>query len=193
MAGPPNAAAAQLTMVFSGNACPTGAVCTLGIAKDDGDFSQADVDDLVEAIVPVHKQLSVSTCTLSRLELKVGPSSVGPTYIAPVGEQGAGLSPGVAANTATLLRKQVDGVSGRYSGRMFWPAPPEDRVDQAGNIAIAFRVDGQPKLDDFTEWLLDHGYWPAVYSGGATGELVLRVNRLVIQDVAATQRRRMRR
>lgn len=193
MAGPPTRSDARLTMVFIGGSAPSKAVCTLGLHKDSGDFTNADMAPLVDAVKPMHGLLSTSSCRLDLIELKVGPEAIGPTYTANVGYLGLGLSASVPPNTAVLIRKELADISAKFAGRMYWPGMPEDKVDSSGSLDTAWVSQAQTATDAFMTDLEEAGVTPVVFGSAPGVSPVTHVSRLTVIAIAATQRRRLRR
>jgi hypothetical protein len=97
-------------------------------------------------------------------------------------------------NTAGLLTKQT-GIAGRRNrGRFFFPGIPEGFVDPAGKLDTAYKASLQAAVNTWfglhqtnsTEMNVLHAEPPAPAPPPTV------VNGLQVQDIAATQRRRMR-
>lgn len=193
MAGPPTLADGQVTVVFGGSAVPTGAVCTIGLQNTLGEFPSNALNTIAPLIEAFHGKAAVNTCSISRFELKIGPEATGPTYTQASVKAGEGVSQGVAPNTATLIRKELFGLSGRFAGRMYWPATPEDQVGVDGLVGGAYLSIVQTAADTLLSSLTTAGYEPAVFSSSVLIPPVQMVERFSVQSRVATQRRRLRR
>lgn len=193
MAGPPTSSDARLTAVFSGSASPSGAVCTIGVSSG-GDILTAEfLDPAALAIESFHKSVSTVNCYLSSVEMKRGPDATGPTFSKSINTQGTGLSPSSPPNTTLLIRKGLLDISGRFSGRFYWPSPPEDKIDMAGVIDLGYLNIVQTAATKLFNDLVTAGLHPMVFTSKPDLPPVLAVNAFEVQPLAATQRRRMRR
>jgi len=194
MAGPPTPNAAQVTCVFGGEATPTGGVATAGIITPAGGFTPAVLDELADIFGDFHAEMATIATTLERIELKVGPEATGPTYTKSIGRAGEAPGTSVPPNVAVLVRKEVEGVSGKFGGRMYWPGVPEATVGPQGDITPSHLASLQTAANTLFTRLNDGDYTPAVF-GSADGALpaVKTVARFAVQGRVATQRRRLRR
>src|SRR3954462_4031329 len=189
--GPSNPREAQLTMVFSGAGMPSGGVCTLGLVKAIDPFTQTDLEQLGPITGDLHEALSVSPIMLDHLELKLGPSSSGPTLFWTVGRPGGkGNNPQNPA-VSTLVRKEIQMTSGRYAGRFYWPGTSDTVIFDDGTIAAATVSAFQAAFNTWHTKLEAAGMEPSVFGKLLDG--VSAVQRFTVMPKIATQRRRLRR
>lgn len=189
MAGPPTSAFAELAWHFGGLSAPTGAVTTLGV--------QGTMD-------PVEGWLGVLTgfwdevrdefvpeLECERGTVKVGPVATGPTYSFAIGTTGTGQGQGVSPNVSVLVRKEVEGISGRYSGRMYWPGCNEGRIEANGVLTAQAQGLFQSAFSNAFTHLLNAGLTPVVFSTSSSDPR--NISAVLVQNRVATQRRRLRR
>lgn len=191
--GPASAQQAQLTAVFYGPGVPNGAVCTCGLMSTEGDITAETANSLVGPWGAWHSAAASQDVGLGHIEVKVGPEASGPTYTAEVQLPGSINSPSAGPNVAMLIRKQVSGVSARYSGRMYWPGIPESLTTFGGAIAPSSVTSLQNSADELMNALSGLNLLVVVFSKLEQGGQPLIVNRLVVQGTTATQRLRLRR
>lgn len=191
MAGPPDSAYAEITIEFHGDAVPLGAATSFGI-----ELGLTEPGDALVAIEALLDPLVGGVCTgevgVSKVVLKRGPEETGPTFeLASTIEGGLGGS-AAPPNVSLLVKKPAVGVSGRFSGRMFWPAVPEGSISPAGILSPSYHFDANTLFGEFHEALVaDVGVIPVIFS--ATDESPRLSDTYVVQPVVATQRRRLRR
>ena len=194
MAGPPTATEAVIACHFTGPATPSGAVSTLGVHDAGGEITSTELAAALPLFKAFHSKMSVNMCTLSYLEMKVGPDATGPTYTVSAAHGGEAASGGVPPNTCVLVRKELREVSGKFAGRMFWPGMPESQVGVDGVIEQTQLAQMQTAADALFTGLVTLGLEPAVF--GSTDLLLSKVQiceRFAVQTRVATQRRRLRR
>lgn len=175
---------------------------TFGCEIDTPPWSQDDNDDLFDRITIVLDGALWDGSDLVSLRTKVGSDGEGPLF------ESTGTVPGVRAddppapNTALLVRK-VTGLGGRYNrGRMFWPSLNADSIDTSGGVSAGEVSFHQALFDDFLEVCQGVTGTPPVNvsdmvlihsprSGEAT-PTPSAVTALIVEDMVATQRRRLR-
>lgn len=191
MAGPPSDAFRQVSWIFTGVAVPHGAACSLGF--DKGSEGLADAAAVIgNEAATLHEALSTSNVTLASIVVKEGPNETGPSVEIPLnvpGDQGVDTAP---PQVSYLIRKQVNNVTQRLSGRLYWPGVPITTVDEAGGLdpATVTQVDDAwiAFLDVLNDTLEMNPYvFPATSSDPRS------VSFLRCQGTVATQRRRLRR
>lgn len=191
MAGPPTGLFGELSFIFSGLNAPTGAVSTLGIESPVVDFFNVTWQN---ELVGLSTDLVQLTCndatTLERIDIKVGPVSSGPTIALPVSEPGAQTGNTVGPQVAMLVRKEVENVSTRLAGRMFWPGLTVGNVSPGGVIAPEAIEDFQDAWTDFYNGLVALTSAPYIFTESSDPRVV---SALTVQAKVATQRRRNRR
>jgi hypothetical protein len=193
MAGPPDAEHGRLTMVFSGAGIPNGAVTTIGVRKGSGDIVNADLVPLAAAAKTLHGQIASNTVNLQHIELKRGPDAIGPTWTEVVNQPGAGNQAAAPPNVAILIRKELNDLSAKFSGRMYWPGAQEPDVNEAGNLTPTYQTGIQNALNAFQVAVRAAGFELVVFHEAGGIDLSGEVVRLALQNRVATQRRRLRR
>lgn len=188
MAGPPTSAFTQATAVFSGQGMPHGAVTTFGIGTPT---TTEAFEGVAAALTTLHQVMSSSEVRLEEVRFKIGPVATGPTFVEAVGQNGGDSTAQVSPNTATLIEKQVNGLSGRLWGRSFWPGLPEDVVNSSGALTSTWINSRNSDLDTFQDAVetLTSGLWIFPADGSDPNPVAA----LRIDARAATQRRRLRR
>lgn len=191
MAGPPTASFGEVTYYFQGANLPTYAACTLGLNDPangfndptwQADFVQATVD-LVQLTTPVSQVLQGMT-------IKVGPVDTGPTYNISVAEQGTLTGTLAGPQAAFLIRKQIDGVSTRLAGRLFWPGVTTGNIMSDGSVPAAALSVFQDAFDDYFNALVLLTSQPCVFNETSDPR---DVTGFQVMPQIATQRRRNRR
>ncbi len=191
MAGPPTSSFVELTWKFSGTSLPNGAVITMGFTAPSGDPEEA-LETICDAAELVHTAIATTTCTLDSIAMKAGPVATGPTIERVVGSIGGAGSDGASPNTSVLIRKTVQSVSQRFSGRCYYPSLGASSLEENGDIVGSSRVNFGLALEDFLDTLdSELGMTPLVFSEGSSDPRV--VTSYDVQTKAATQRRRLRR
>lgn len=190
MAGPPNSNWGELTFLFAGSSLPTGAACTLGVVAPEGS-PQTYLESIIGGAGDLMNSTSSSACTLTQVNLKIGPVATGPTFSRAASVQGGRSGSAVPPNSAVLVRKAVLGMSTRFAGRLFWPVPAEPDVGGDGIIDPARVVAMQEEWTGFFDVLDGLGTLPVVYDRESSDPR--SVSAFEVQAVVATQRRRLRR
>ncbi len=189
MSGPPNAGTGEIRYRFTGIAAPRGAQVSVGVFWTGDEETMLDV-----ALAGWENELratAVTNLTLAEIALKRGPSATGPTFIRTVGQAGTRSAPNLAPNTSYLVRKIVPAISGRFSGRLYWPAPDEGQVGNDGIVAPAWLSTMQTAWDDYYDLLVTEGMQPQVFSADSSDSRAF--TSFSVSNVVATQRRRLRR
>jgi hypothetical protein len=194
VAGPSSPAQAQLTMVFAGSGIPTGAVCTLGITKDEDSLTLEDLVALADLMKPCQLAASCGTCILSYIDMKLGPNETGATYTTSVNQPGGFTSNQAPPNVCTIVEKQIANLSSRFSGRMFWPGPPEGDITEAGRLGTPLQQGIQTAWTGFQFGAANLGITPVVFSRSPAHPATFSlVESFQVQSTVATQRHRLRR
>lgn len=190
MSGPANSLQCQMTAIFGGPGVPTGAACTFGLLASEAEGHR---EELRSAVALLHQAIGNTNVSLDLVRFKYGPSSTGPTYELPGGGGGGSTEALAPPNVSYLIRKSVVGVSGRFSGRFYWPGVGEAYVggdglltgawlETMGTALAAFYDDVETALGVGTQVVLD----------GVSSD----PHKVVSYDAqvkVATQRRRLRR
>lgn len=192
----------RITWNFSGEALPYGAVTQLEFQRQADEslesWANSALPVLALACRDLHQLVASSKCQLDTIDVKFGPEATGPTYSAPIGVPGATGAEPCPPNVAMLVRKAMNGVSGRFQGRMFYPGISEGNVASDGTIPTPALGPYQAAFDDFFQTMIDGGPiegdigQPYVFSStpGLEGR---SVSSLDVQLRVATQRKRLRR
>lgn len=186
---------AQATLGFTGAAVPTGAAVTLGFERGDLGKSPAEYcDDFATAWETNINGAIVTTCVLSSVLVKFGPTDVGPS--AEVGYSNAGnvATPAGAAAPAFLIHKNtlMGGRAGK--GRMFVPGVPEASVDVGGVLQSGLATGLTTAFGEFLVDLATQGADPVLLHGPTSPITTpTPITSMTCDPVVGTQRRRQRR
>lgn len=190
MTGPPTASWAELSIDFGGSALPHGATVTIGCATPT-----AGPGAFLTGLVPVLGDLATGTLSnnhsIVAARLKIGPVATGPTYsvsLALAGAQGPNSAP---PQCAALVEKTVTGVSGRFSGRFFWPVGVDESINTGGIMNPATVTAWQTLFSDLYLFMNSEDAVPHVFP--AIGGDPREVTSFQVNGRTATQRRRNRR
>lgn len=186
----PSSSFATLAWVFSGAPAVEPVVCTQSF-EIAGAGTPQDLLDLFEAETELlHPALSTTTYRVTGLELKIGPTSTGPTFTRAVDIPGAQSQPTVDPNTALLVRKSVT-VSARFAGRLFWPGIPRNVLDSEFQLSTGALEQFQDAFDAFFAACVAADASPVIDRRGLSDPRA-QVG-YEVQARPATQRRRLRR
>lgn len=175
---------------FTGAGLPTEAVSTMGFFFLD---DPADVLDAWQLFWDELKPVISQQVTLADITVKRGPSDTGPTYIRAVNEAGTLAGTITDPQVSVLVRKTVEGVSGRLGGRMYLPPPTENQTVAGGQLGPTFLASYQQHVDDaHAAWLAATQDSPFYVLSNNSSD-PREVTSLEVQAQVATQRRRNRR
>lgn len=167
--------------------------CVIGFRElEDFDFSTI-AGDLFNDWNSTVGNFQNEKCILTGVRVVRGPSET--AVISDFGGSDSGDDTGSPAtfNTAYLVRKNTL-LGGRANrGRIFVPGVGENRVDGAGVLDGTFKTAAQGDLDDFLATTATHNVQMCVLHSTSAIPVLNAVVSLTLQDVAATQRDRMRR
>lgn len=193
MSEPIHAGQSKLTITFGGAGLPFPAVCTLGISHPLGQPDVSAITQIGTDLSTIHQASCSADVIMTGIECKTGPSANGPTrkVVYNVAGQRGGTS--AAANVALLVTKRVGGVSGRFGGRLYWPATPESMLTSGGVVDAGMRTQLQDYWNDlyasFGTGALE-GFAPVVLDGSSDGR---PIETFIVEGRTASQRRRQRR
>lgn len=186
---------AQINWRFTGDAAPTGAEVTLGVAVDTFTGSVAD------AAASAHSAWSLTalviqseSITLDSTLVKFGPNATGPSAVYAVPFDGSADPQADVPNTSVLVRK-VTAFGGRTgSGRMFVPGYGEGLWEPNGTMTLLNLSGIQDSFDDLWTALTADNLVPVLLHGEDSPVTTpLPITSFQVQQLAATQRRRLRR
>jgi hypothetical protein len=190
MAGPP-IGFTEVTLNFSGSGLNYNAATSFGFDEPSGN-GQVAADFLALIFGALHDAISVTTVTLTSLDLKYGPEGTGPTFSSVIGTPGSVSNDSCGPSVAYLIRKPVANVSQRFAGRSYWPGVPATYVDEGGDILDSDREDVQDEIN--AKWDDIEGVAGLVgYVFPADGGSPRIHGTPLLQGRVATQRRRLRR
>jgi hypothetical protein len=190
---------AQATLLFSGNAVPTGAAVVLGLKNEIAQSANDVASDVLNAVSTSGILGRLTTdITLSGIQVKLGPDVNGAYYAAGVSGL-AGGSPGDSnPNTSLLVAKNTASGGRANRGRSFWPGVIEADVAQGGVLTATGLAQYQTQCAAFLTQLATNSVPMAIlheWKGVPTplpGDPVL-VTSYTPSNRVATQRRRLRR
>lgn len=178
----------QATLVFDGNGIRFPAVTTFGLTTPS---DLEDLEVIADLFSDCHNAIASSAVNLASIEYKVGPVASGPTYILPVNRAGSRNANAVPSNTCYLVRKLVEGVSGRQHGRSYWPGPAEAEIGPNGGLIEGLQVTVQNALNTLYVELITLGVTPQVFPTISSDPRAVAI--FGADGFVATQRRRLRR
>jgi hypothetical protein len=186
---------AQANFVYTGSAVPTGAEWTLGLDISGVAGTPLAVATLLETAYTAAGFTShiATNCNLSFIEVKFGPDSTGPSATLSVSFTSSGGT-GVGPNTSWLVQKLTldGGRAGR--GRAYVPGVPESSNGESGNLLNADVAALQTDFDQFQTSIEGNDLYGMVLHGAASPlEVPSLITAFQVDDVSATQRRRLRR
>lgn len=187
---------AQVTLIFTGAALPTGAASTFGIDVGSTAGTPADVAQAVGSAWTTAQceSIMVLEVTLSEILVKFGPNATGPSDSSVPSVAGTDSRVGVPPNTSYLIQKRtaLGGRQGR--GRMYWPGIPEAEVNEAGTLNSAWVLAAQAVITDFYDQLTLSTLVPVLlHSEDSPPFVPLTIQSFDLSSVVATQRQRLRR
>jgi len=191
MAGPPTSSFCQINFNFSGPALAYPATCTAGFNVPPGD-PDAAASAIAALAGALHDQISTTTVTLDEIVMKVGPEETGPSFQSVVGLAGNVTTDSCGPNTALLIRKVPQAVSGRFAGRMYWPGVPATWVAEDGSLLTSGFITAQFAVTEFLSAMDDDlEMEPYIFSSLSSDPR--KVIAYGVQQQVGTQRRRNRR
>lgn len=163
-----------------------------GFEVESAPWSQSKTDTLSGTIATYFKPLLASTATFQGIRCKIG-NDGGPLLFESVSGAGVGTSSTncLPQNCAWLVRKST-GLGGRANmGRMFIPGVPEAATNNAGVIDSTALTSAQTGMNSFLSELDTEGSRMVLLHSSSlnTPDTVVA---LIVDDVIATQRRRLR-
>lgn len=166
--------------------------CVWGVLAGDP-FTQADANAISAAAGTFYRALMSLDYSYAGVTVAVG-NDGGPIYYESTSGVGlgAGPTPGCSPNVAMLMRKstQLGGRHGR--GRMYIPGPQESTVSSAGVLTPAMLTALNTQGAALLTALAANGTDMVLLSNVPLGDPQPTVTSLVGQNIAATQRRRLR-
>lgn len=191
------------TLVMSRDTDPDPYSITFGVEIKTPPWTQSDNDDLADAVRDALSTITSNQTTMLRFTSKVGSDGEGPIIESTINQDGTRVGALAVQNTAILVRK-ITGLGGRYNrGRFYFPDVIESNVLQNGEVEASERATLQPNFNT----LLDVCRGVGAGVGLNTSNMVLihnprpgeatptptPVSSLLVDQFAATQRRRLRR
>lgn len=181
----------QATLNFGGNGLAFPAACVLGLDQGGG----ATPEDVAENVYTTFSSTILPQLTndivLESVLVKFGPNDTGPSAEFTGTDDGGISSPGAPSNVAYLIRKNTSLGGRKGRGRMYVPGVSEATVGSDGALEPANMALIQTAVTNFGAALVLDGMAPVLLHGDATTPTPITT--LVVQPVAATQRRRLRR
>lgn len=114
---------AQVSFVFSGDACPTGAMVTHGLGLPTVGASLSEVgNQVVSSVIEAEfAPIIENDSSFDKVIVKLGPVDTGPFGEFSVGLDGDAGSQGTAPQVSALVKKQTAVGGRRARGRLYWP------------------------------------------------------------------------
>jgi hypothetical protein len=187
---------AQVNLRFTGGAVPLGAEMTFGVSHvgHGGTPAQVAGDIGADWITSNMNDQQVNDVTLSTILVKFGPNDSGNFAEVAVGAQGTDSDPGITPNTSVLIKKETNFGGRQGRGRMYMPGLPEHLVGDGGVLEPAYITSTQAACDAFFAALVADDLVPVLlHSEDSPPQLPYTITEFVVDNTAATQRRRMRR
>lgn len=187
---------AQVNLLFTGAALPTGAEMTFAVEPGGDVLSPGVACTVVSAAWNDAHLIAeyVNDVTLSTIRVKFGPDDTGPFAELGVAYTGQQVDDPLPPNVAVLVHKRTlsGGRSGR--GRMYFPGAAEQDVGPGGALVPLKVTNMTAALDNFRANLANNDL-PMVllHRPGAPLSTPTPVVGLDVAPLAATQRRRLRR
>lgn len=178
--------------MFVGSAVPRNAQIAIGLDNGTPLTATALAEVVRDAWVDNVMPLLSETITLANVKVKLGPNATGAEVTIGVGEPGgeAAAEP-LPPNVAILVRKNTALGGHVGSGRMFIPGIPEDVTTGGGQLVPASLAAFQGALAGFLDALFDGDASMVLLHTGADVPNI--VDNLAVQQLMATQKRRIRR
>jgi len=182
----------QANLVFTGAGVPTGAEMTIGFSND---FS-GDADAIASAFYSATSDHILPSLndqlTLAKVAVKLGPNDTGADGLSSGSDTGGDSGTGASPAVAYLIHKRT-GLGGRHGrGRMYCPGVLESKVNGAGTIDATFRTGFESHWADWQSELETAGLGLVLLHAGSTPDPT-PITGLIVEGMAATQRRRQRR
>lgn len=164
-----------------------------GISLTDESMSISDAANAVETAYLDAPMTDAQShfIGLETILVKFGPNDTGPSFELPASHGGGNSGQGVTPNTCLLVKKTTSVGGRRGRGRIYWPGIEEGVIDAYGNIDPTALDTYQDLFTTFKEALSSSDV-PMVVLHAETGFTPHLVDSLICQNVAATQRRRLR-
>lgn len=183
---------AQINLIYGGVAMPRGAQNALGafISPFVGD-TQALADSIANEWKIALQPALPSTVRMVSVRVKKGPNATGSEAVKAVGVNGSRSTDVDAPNVCALVRK-VTASGGRTNrGRLFHPGVAEGGTDAGGVLQSGERTLLQARYDLLVSNLVAINVGLVILHTAL--ELVpTPITSLAVQDLVATQRRRLR-
>lgn len=182
----------QVNLMFTGAPLPTGAEVTFGVENLGGD-PPVTVGGLVAVALDDSNVLDQTSdaVAITGIKVKNGPDSTGASAIVGLSAPGTVAGNTTAPNLAILVRKVTNLGGRRGRGRFYWPCVPEVSVGDDGTLLEPMKSDLETAFNAFLSELNSAGLPMVLLHDGPT--IPTSVVDLAVQEVAGTQRRRMRR
>lgn len=186
---------AQVTLGFTGNGLPTGAVITFGVVNGAVMGAQAMADEIAVAVSDNIDPIMSSQIAFNDLLVKLGPNETGAQAVSPMSSAGSVSGAIASPQVAFLIKKDTDLGGRRGRGRMYFPGVGEADVGQTGDVDGTRRGLITAGFEDFRLTLAAADLsMVLLHDDGLTSVPVpTPVTGLSCDARVATQRRRLRR
>jgi hypothetical protein len=186
---------AQLNAIHTGTSLPNGAQWTLAVNHDGIEQTPLQVAEKFEQALSdsnLYDNVSLGV-TMTSVLCKFGPNDTGKSALSPANEPGVNGNQ-ASPNTSYLVHKNTDDGGRAGRGRFFLPGVPDSLINPSGTIVSASISAINTSLATFLAALIAEDVIPVVlHNVGSPLSSPSPIESLVVDAVAATQRRRLRR
>lgn len=187
----------QATAIANATGDPEPMVCTMGFQVDDPvTVGQTAMDNFATAFLTALRNRTISLYTWSRVDFVVGKTTGDTAFTSTVGAgNGALTGAGLPQNCAWLVRKRSPLVGRKNRGRMYVPGVRETNVNEVGIIENTEVAGAQTAWNTFQANIEGDPNFVGLAILHSLGDATLPtpISALEVDNVIATQRRRMRR
>lgn len=187
----------QATALANATGDPEPMVCTMGFqVADPATVGQTAADNFASAFLTALRNRTISLYTWSRVDFVIGKTTGDTAYTSTTGAgNGALTGAGLPQNCAWLVRKRSPLVGRKNRGRMYVPGVRETNVNEVGIIENTEVAGAQTAWNTFQTIIEADPSFVGLAILHSLGDATLPtpISALEVDNVIATQRRRMRR
>lgn len=184
---------AQVNLRWSWPVSGQTAECAFGVDNEASLFDADVIADKVETAYNAGdlRTVQVTTIRLVSILVKLGPNETGASFEKLTSQPGTLSGEGVQPNTSLLITKQTSFGGRRGKGRLYWPGIQDGVIDPYGSLTSGTASTFQTKFTAFLTGLSTADI-PMSLLHADPGHSPYLVTSLVVQNLVATQRRRLR-